>query len=251
MLFVCPRDEHAHSDPPPPSPPSLSPQAPHHVKMHEFLQCYLVQPWLAELAVQDVRCEEGLTLQAIEAGKVQEELSGLLLKLQDNANKVPAALSLYPLSLSALCSSFLSSFFSLFMPFHPECRSYPLLPPTHSKRTQKNKTEPRHKSNQHLKSNLDPPAPPAPPGRREPPHHPGERPGAGRAPGRGGGPKRGRRRGRRATGRRKQAAGGGVQEGVGERGGLGLGRGLGGGEARVGLGGGGKGDGGCCVVGVV
>lgn len=60
----------------------------HHVKIHDFLQVYFVQPWLAEQAVADVRLEELISAKNIDQGKVEEEKSGTLMAISDNDKKM-------------------------------------------------------------------------------------------------------------------------------------------------------------------
>lgn len=62
-------------------------KAPHHIKIHDVLQVYFVQPWLAEQAVADVRLEELIAAKEIDKGKVEEEKKGTLTKIADNDAK--------------------------------------------------------------------------------------------------------------------------------------------------------------------
>ncbi len=41
---------------------------PHHCKITDFLNVYLVQPWLAEQSVEDVRLEENISKKEIKLG---------------------------------------------------------------------------------------------------------------------------------------------------------------------------------------
>ncbi len=61
---------------------------PKHIQIVDFLQIYLVQPWLAEQAVGDVRLEEQAKKIEIERGKKIEEHRGILTKISDNEAKV-------------------------------------------------------------------------------------------------------------------------------------------------------------------
>ena len=60
---------------------------PQHVKIHDFFQVYLVQPWLADQVVGDVRLEETIQSKEIDRGKFDEERKGNLTKISDNDAK--------------------------------------------------------------------------------------------------------------------------------------------------------------------
>ena len=59
-----------------------------HSKPSDFINVYLVQPWLADETVEDVRFEEMIDAKELKLGKMQEELSGLKYKLKDATEKV-------------------------------------------------------------------------------------------------------------------------------------------------------------------
>ena len=61
---------------------------PKHIKLEDFLQIYLVQPWLAEQAVGDVRLEESVKKIEIDKGKKIEERKGIMTTISDNEAKV-------------------------------------------------------------------------------------------------------------------------------------------------------------------
>lgn len=56
---------------------------PHHCHLKDFLSVYLVQPWLAEQSVEDVRLEETIMAKEVKLGKVQEELNGIRNRVKD------------------------------------------------------------------------------------------------------------------------------------------------------------------------
>ncbi len=43
--------------------------APHHCRITDFLHIYLVQPWLAEQSVEDVRLEEKISAKELKLGE--------------------------------------------------------------------------------------------------------------------------------------------------------------------------------------
>ena len=60
---------------------------PKNISLEDFLDVYLVQPWLAEQAVGDVRLEEEARKCDIEKGKTVEVRKGILTKIADNDKK--------------------------------------------------------------------------------------------------------------------------------------------------------------------
>ena len=86
-------------------------QPPSHCRIEDFLEVYLVQPWLAEQvydkvstrtilklthiyhlnqSVEDVRMEESADAKELKLGKIQEELHALKYKLQDMEDQMQA-----------------------------------------------------------------------------------------------------------------------------------------------------------------
>jgi len=58
--------------------------ASHHCRLADFLKVYLVQPWLAEQSVEDVRMEEQITAQQLSIGTLREKLKGLRTQVKLN-----------------------------------------------------------------------------------------------------------------------------------------------------------------------
>jgi hypothetical protein len=61
---------------------------PKHIQLEDFLRIYLVQPWLAEQAVGDVRLEEEAKKIDIARGKKIEEHKGIQTTITDNEAKM-------------------------------------------------------------------------------------------------------------------------------------------------------------------
>lgn len=62
--------------------------APPHIKIEEFFTVFMVQPWLAEHTVGDVRIEEEVTKNEILMGKAKEELDALHFKISEFKSKI-------------------------------------------------------------------------------------------------------------------------------------------------------------------
>ena len=63
----------------------LEPFRPHpHVKLEQFLDIYLLQPWQAAQAVDDVRIEETIRTKEIALDRLQVELKGLKAKIKED-----------------------------------------------------------------------------------------------------------------------------------------------------------------------
>lgn len=59
-----------------------------HFKLSDFLDVYMMQPWLALQSVEDVRLEERISSLELKLGKLQEELKNLKLKIKDGEHKL-------------------------------------------------------------------------------------------------------------------------------------------------------------------
>jgi hypothetical protein len=63
----------------------IEPYAPgHHCKVSDFLQVYLIQPWLAEQSVEDVRFEEQIAVKDLALGTLKEQLRSLKTQGKNN-----------------------------------------------------------------------------------------------------------------------------------------------------------------------
>lgn len=59
----------------------------HHCKLTDFLQVYLVQPWLAEQSVEDVRFEEQIASKELGIGTLREQIKGVKVQAKMNEMK--------------------------------------------------------------------------------------------------------------------------------------------------------------------
>lgn len=59
-----------------------------HIKIEQFLDIYLLQPWQAALAVDDVRIEETIRTKEIALDRTQVELKGLRAQIQENYEQI-------------------------------------------------------------------------------------------------------------------------------------------------------------------
>lgn len=58
-----------------------------HCKLTDFLQVYLVQPWLAEQSVEDVRFEEQIATKELGIGTLREQIKGIKVQAKMNEMK--------------------------------------------------------------------------------------------------------------------------------------------------------------------
>ena len=59
-----------------------------HIKIEQFLDIYLLQPWQAALAVDDVRIEETIRTKEIGLDRMQVELKGMRAQIQENYEQI-------------------------------------------------------------------------------------------------------------------------------------------------------------------
>ena len=58
-----------------------------HCKLYDFLSVYLVQPWLAEQSVEDVRLEEQISQKELSVGTLREQLRNIRVVGKNNEIK--------------------------------------------------------------------------------------------------------------------------------------------------------------------
>jgi hypothetical protein len=51
------------------------------------LKVYYLQPWISQHAIDDIRYEERISGKEVKLGRLTEELSGIIYKIQENQNK--------------------------------------------------------------------------------------------------------------------------------------------------------------------
>jgi hypothetical protein len=58
-----------------------------HISVGHFLKVYYLQPWISQHAIDDIRYEERISGKEVKLGRLTEELSGIVYKIQENQNK--------------------------------------------------------------------------------------------------------------------------------------------------------------------